>query len=187
MERLKTGQLERLKLGWRNLRICSEFSRSIFLAAGVGCGVKSIGLNSEIYGTHTRSMTDRLTDLDYTHLLVLHTHSFLNFIYCFKQKKHTFIFIFIHAHPQYDRLQTHKYTHTLVLHTYTHTLTSTNDVLLIQTDSQPHYVVVHMIIIYMHILTSIHECTHIHTLTTIHESQSWPLYLVHHAHFIGWA
>jgi hypothetical protein len=53
MERLKIGQLlelERLRLGRRNLRICSDPSRLIFQAMGVGCGVKSICLNSEIYG-----------------------------------------------------------------------------------------------------------------------------------------
>jgi hypothetical protein len=53
MERQKIGQLlelEQLKLGRRNLQICSDLSRLIFLAGGVGCGVKSIGLNSEIYG-----------------------------------------------------------------------------------------------------------------------------------------
>jgi hypothetical protein len=65
MERLNTGQLERSRLGWRNLRICSEFSRSIFLASGVGCGVKSIGLNSKIYGTRRKPLTTCSIDASY--------------------------------------------------------------------------------------------------------------------------
>jgi hypothetical protein len=62
MARQKIGQLlelERLRLGRRrNLQICSDLSRLIFLVARVGCGVKSIGFYSEIYGSYHLQLLD---------------------------------------------------------------------------------------------------------------------------------